>query len=125
MMSMPGIARSIVVAGLGLFLLAGPVAFQQGCQMTNCCCQPEATERVSLEKTPCCGCQISKVAQMPIQLATAQKVDVPDHIRTEMSIAFTGEIAVAGSDDFSCRFIETQSLSPPLSISSINTPLIC
>lgn len=125
MMNLPRTARSITLAGLSLFLLTGSMAFQHECGMTDCCCQPEATEEVSFERTPCCGCQVSEVAQMPIQLAMVQSAGVPDHIRIEISIAFTGEIAIAAGDDFSCRLIETDSLSPPPSISSINTPLIC
>jgi len=122
---MLGIAKSTVIAGLGLLLLAGPVAFQQGCRMADCYCQPQATDEVSLEKTSCCACEISEVAQMPIQPAMAQAISVPDHIRFEKSVAFTGEFELTHGEDFLARFIETHSLSPPLSISFINTPLIC
>ena len=120
-----GIAKIVLIAGLGLFLLAGPVAFQQGCRMVDCSCHPEATEEISLESQSCCGCEISEMAQMPVQLAMAQSVGVPDHIRSEMSIAFINEITITGGNDFSDRFIESHSLSPPLVKSSINTPLIC
>ena len=122
---MLGIAKSTAVLGLGLLLLAGPVAFQQGCRMINCSCHPEATEEISLERPSCCGCEISEVAEMPIQPAMAQLASVPDHIRFEKSVAFTGEFELTRGEDFSARFIETHSLSPLLSISSINTPLIC
>jgi hypothetical protein len=120
-----GIAKSTVIAGLSLFLLAGPLAFQQGCRMTNCCCQPEINEELSLEENSCCGCEMWDAAQMPIQLAMAPSVGVPDHVRTEMNVAFNDEISLIRDNDFSYRFIEKHSLSPPLSISFINTPLIC
>lgn len=122
---MLGIARLTVIFGLSLILLAGPMAFQQGCRMADCCCHPEATEQVSLERKACCECGIWEVAQSPVQPAVAQTFSVPDHIRTEMSIAFIGEITITGGNDFSDRFIESHSLSPPLVKSSINTPLIC
>jgi hypothetical protein len=124
-MNMPRTARSIVLAGLGLFMLAGPMAFQQECGMADCCCQPEATDGISLEKTPCCGCQVSAMAQLPIQPAMAQSAGVPDHIRIETPAAITGEIEITNGNNLSYRFFETQSLSPPLSIGSINIPLIC
>ncbi len=122
---MLGIAKLTVIFGLSLILLAGPMAFQQGCRMADCCCQPEATEEISLERQACCGCGISEMAQMPVQPAIAQAISVPDHVRTEMPIAFFNEIEISGSNNFSDRFIETHSLSPPLVNSSINTPLIC
>ncbi len=115
----------MVIFGLSLILLAGPMAFQQGCRMAECCCQPKATEQTSLEKSSFCGCEMWYVAQMPVQLAMAQYVGVPDHIRSEMSIAFISEIMITGGNDFSDKFIESHSLSPPLVNSGINTPLIC
>lgn len=122
---MLGIAKIVVIAGLGLFLLVGPMAFQQGCRMADCSCHPEATAEISLETNSCCGCEMWDVAQMPVQPSVAPSVGVPDHVRIELNIAFNDEIEITGDDDFSFRFIETDSLSPPLSISFINTPLIC
>lgn len=124
-MAMLGIAKSMVIAGLSLILLAGPMAFQQGCRMADCCCQPEATGEISLERPSCCECGISEMAQMPVQPAVAQAISVPDHVRTEMPIAFFSEIEISGNKNFSDRFIESHSLSPPFVNSSINTPLIC
>lgn len=124
-MAMLGIAKSTVIFGLSLILLAGPMAFQQGCRMADCCCQPEATEQTSLEKSSCCGCEMWEAAQMPVQPAMAQAISVPDYVRTEVSLAFSNEIELSGNKNFSGRFIESRSLSPPLTNSSINTPLIC
>ncbi len=122
---MLGIAKSTVVFGLSLILLVGPMAFQQGCRMAECCCQPEVTGEASLERPSCCACNISEMAQMPVQPAVAQAINAPDHVRTEMSIAFISEIMITGGNDFSDRLIESHSLSPPFINSSINTPLIC
>jgi hypothetical protein len=118
-------ARSIVLAGLSLFILAGPMAFQHACQMADCCCQPEAAEGISFERTPCCGCGIFEIAQTPIQPATIQADSVINHVRAEAPVASTIEIRITRGDDLSGRFVETRSLSPPFSISFLNTPLIC
>ena len=119
------ITKSIFAVALGVLLLTGPVAFQQGCTMVGCSCQPNETPELAFEKAPCCCCGFMKQAPAPIQPAAELAITKLENIRPEIDydIPETGELI---SDlDGTFGSIQTNSLSPPFIESRISTPLIC
>lgn len=120
-----GIARLTIVAGLGLFLLAGPIAFQNSCDMSGCCCCPgeDAAETVFMS-AGCCGCTV-KEAPLPLQSAESYEVMPTVNDQSQLAAVPSRQGNFSLYLKFADRFSEINSHSPPSAKAPINSPLIC
>jgi hypothetical protein len=124
-MTMLRIAKSIVTAGIGLFILAGPVAFQSGCEMSsNCCCQAEKANETEMGSGGCCSCNMEK-APLPIQSAVNYEVTNPQSPQSELTYQNPEQADILSHFDASSRLSGIDLKIPPLIKAPINTPLIC
>lgn len=117
--------KTIFAAALGVFLLAGPVAFQQGCTMVECCCHPEETVELALEKGACCECCTMGQTPDPIQPIVEIAIAKPENIRPEIDFDSPEIVELFSDLDVTFGLIQTYSLSPPFIESRISAPLIC
>lgn len=123
---MIGIGKSILTACVGLFLLAGPVAFSHpGCQMSCCCSSSDRGQELAFDKAPCCGCDAMGNSPAPIEPAVNSPAVKHENIRPEFHMDFPEAISIIENPNFAQRKIDIKSLSPPLIESCVNTPLIC
>ena len=126
-MAMIQFAKSIVTAGLGLFLLAGPVAFQHGCKMKGsccCCCQPEKAGEIEMGSGGCCGCNMEK-APIPLQSAVNYEVTSPQNTQSELTFNNPEQADILPHLEASNRLSEIDLKLPLLVKAPISTPLIC
>ncbi|MEE9554007.1 MAG: hypothetical protein V3W18_06880 [candidate division Zixibacteria bacterium] len=125
MMMTAKITKSIFAAFLSIFLLAGPVAFQQGCTMVGCSCQPEEAPELAFDKARCCCCGTMEQAPAPIQPVAETMISKPENLRPEFDIISAEVVELINKIDGAFGLVQTNSLSPPFIESHISAPLIC
>ncbi len=119
------IAKSMITAGLGLFLLAGPIGFQGSCQMSSCCCcEVQKAGETEMGSAGCCGCSMEE-APLPVQSAVNYEVTNPQNVQSELTFQIPEQAHVFSHFDASSRLSEIDLKIPPLIKAPINTPLIC
>lgn len=117
--------KTIFAAALGVFLLAGPMAFQQACTMVECSCHPEETVELAFEEGVCCECCTMGQAPPPIQPVVELAIAKPENIRPEIDFDCPENVELIDEINVTFGLAKTYSLSPPFIESRISAPLIC